>query len=679
MKTSFKRNNYRKQSAPFIKKTDEGFFSHSKEKEPPFATPVQPKLNVGKPNDKYEKEADAVAEQVVQGKQVSPTLNVQRKCAECENEEKEKVQKKGEEDQEVMTKRAFDTSMGEEQVQTKSEAPAKPDIEQDLQTSKGGGTPLPKDVQSEMESGIGADFSGVKVHNDSKAVQMNADLNSQAFTNGKDVYFNQGKYQPESKEGKKLLAHELTHVVQQTGGKKSVQKKENEQTEQQASKPSTQYGKPSTSIKQLNNGQTQMTQTTSFTQVIARKQGDAAKGQEEGGEQQQEDPIFVKQMAPSEEIISSRSNSVSASLAHNATVSGGRVPDPGNFGTTGATLHYDNVSISSSLGTIIGSGTYTVTGDVVHTITWGVLSGTGPSSQVDIASDTDSDIKACNYQLISKDLTPDMSSDNGRPPRDHFWAEDLTIRHERFHAIDQRELDWGPQIVTAMETWLSGQTSPSASNVRSTLLPAAMTEGIRVYNAFVAAPAAEGDAYGDGAPLYRARANSIKTKGDAGDYGQVSIEVTNHPKGGGTHTVVAGDTLWGIAEQVYGHGKHWRAIHRANPGVARRGGNLIFPGQVFNLPHINFDQELGPFLTFGANMVIEADVVIPGGGSHTFTVPANQLFDDTTNCAGNMDVDIMDPDGNSLLNAIWDISGNTTARNNNIEANMQITTGPAGP
>ena len=95
-------------------------------------------------------------------------------------------------------------------------------LETNLNSSKGGGSPLPSQTKSEMESGFGTDFSNVKIHNDSKAVQMNQQLGSQAFANGSDIYFNEGKFNPSSQGGKHLLAHELTHTVQQGA---SVRKK----------------------------------------------------------------------------------------------------------------------------------------------------------------------------------------------------------------------------------------------------------------------------------------------------------------------------------------------------------------------------------------------------------------------------------------------------------------------
>ncbi len=66
-----------------------------------------------------------------------------------------------------------------------------------------------------MERRFGVDFRGVRVHTDSNAVQMNKELNAQAFTYGRDIYFGAGRYNPGTSTGKRLLAHELTHVVQQ--------------------------------------------------------------------------------------------------------------------------------------------------------------------------------------------------------------------------------------------------------------------------------------------------------------------------------------------------------------------------------------------------------------------------------------------------------------------------------
>ena len=77
-----------------------------------------------------------------------------------------------------------------------------------------------------MNSSFGVNFSNVSIHNDSEAINLNSELQAQAFTHGRDIYFNKGKYNPENGEGKRLLAHELTHVVQQqnTLQKKQIQR-----------------------------------------------------------------------------------------------------------------------------------------------------------------------------------------------------------------------------------------------------------------------------------------------------------------------------------------------------------------------------------------------------------------------------------------------------------------------
>ncbi|TQV87425.1 eCIS core domain-containing protein [Aliikangiella coralliicola] len=124
-----------------------------------------------------------------------------------------------------------------------AENTASASFESSLSQSKGGGSPLPDNTRSEMESGIGADFSNVRVHTDSNAAQMSQNINAKAFTHGSDIYFNQGQYNPSSTGGKHLLAHELTHTVQQgASAQKSQQSNRSNQSNQSGdiqSKPDT--------------------------------------------------------------------------------------------------------------------------------------------------------------------------------------------------------------------------------------------------------------------------------------------------------------------------------------------------------------------------------------------------------------------------------------------------------
>jgi len=87
----------------------------------------------------------------------------------------------------------------------------------EVQQRQGGGSPLPDDTRSHMEGFLGADFGDVRVHTDGEAASLNRELSANAFTVGRDVFFSEGQYNPGSRDGQATLAHELTHVTQQTG------------------------------------------------------------------------------------------------------------------------------------------------------------------------------------------------------------------------------------------------------------------------------------------------------------------------------------------------------------------------------------------------------------------------------------------------------------------------------
>jgi hypothetical protein len=82
----------------------------------------------------------------------------------------------------------------------------------------GGGALLDRDTRGFMESRLGADFSDVRVHTDAKATESARSVQAHAYTVGNDVVFQSDKYAPQSDSGQRMLAHELTHVVQQRSG-----------------------------------------------------------------------------------------------------------------------------------------------------------------------------------------------------------------------------------------------------------------------------------------------------------------------------------------------------------------------------------------------------------------------------------------------------------------------------
>ncbi len=164
---------------------------------------IQAKLKVGQPGDKYEQEADRVAAQVVN--QINSPQSVQRETTLEAVEEtvptKPVIQK-------VSTLGSFNSSGG-------GVIAASPQLEADIERAQGGGHPLPNQVCAPMEQAFGADFSRVRVYTDSAAHANTKALQAKAFTDGNNIVFGHGYYAPETLAGKKLLAHELAHVVQQ--------------------------------------------------------------------------------------------------------------------------------------------------------------------------------------------------------------------------------------------------------------------------------------------------------------------------------------------------------------------------------------------------------------------------------------------------------------------------------
>jgi hypothetical protein len=97
-----------------------------------------------------------------------------------------------------------------------------PMVESAINRARGGGQPLDFAVQKQMSGAMEYDFSGIRVHTGSEADMLNEQLSAKAFTTGRDIFFKHGTYDPGSSSGRDLIAHELTHVVQQSTGQVSV-------------------------------------------------------------------------------------------------------------------------------------------------------------------------------------------------------------------------------------------------------------------------------------------------------------------------------------------------------------------------------------------------------------------------------------------------------------------------
>ncbi|MDJ0601580.1 MAG: DUF4157 domain-containing protein [Crocosphaera sp.] len=183
-----------------------------------FSTPpIQSKLSVGKPNDKYEQEADRLATRVVQ--QINtPTFNPFNQSPDRHSVERNKDR----EEDKIQAK----LTLQPKRVITGGEVSS--DLTTPINRARGGGQPLDQGLQKSMGQVMGADFSGVRVHTDGHSDQLNQSLQAKAFTTGQDVFFRQGEYQPSNPGGQELIAHELTHVMQQNrGGVQTMQRKGN--------------------------------------------------------------------------------------------------------------------------------------------------------------------------------------------------------------------------------------------------------------------------------------------------------------------------------------------------------------------------------------------------------------------------------------------------------------------
>ncbi len=171
----------------------------------------QPKLTVNQPNDVYEREADAMADKVMRMAGHSINQNtffkpvdgaVQRKCQACEEEDKH-VHRKESDAGEVQDSNGLDNY---------------------ISSISSAGQPMPESSRQFFEPKFGHNFSNVRLHTDAVAAKSAQSINALAYTSGNHIVFNTGQYSPESDGGKKLMAHELTHVIQQSNGLPAVQR-----------------------------------------------------------------------------------------------------------------------------------------------------------------------------------------------------------------------------------------------------------------------------------------------------------------------------------------------------------------------------------------------------------------------------------------------------------------------
>ena len=177
---------------------------------------VQPKLAIGQAGDPYEQEADQVAQQVVNSLHAPQSPPVSSEATPVAKPQRLPGQS-------AVADVAVMGQGGEGTTEVSEDVVAR------IQRSRGRGRPLGESVQGPMEQAFGADFGGVRIHTDGESHKLNQAIQAKAFTTGQDIYFRGGAYEPGSRGGQELLAHELTHVVQQAGDIRAKGKPNKEQ------------------------------------------------------------------------------------------------------------------------------------------------------------------------------------------------------------------------------------------------------------------------------------------------------------------------------------------------------------------------------------------------------------------------------------------------------------------
>jgi hypothetical protein len=172
---------------------------------------AQPTLRVGPAGDRYEREADSVAGQVVAALR-SPAAGTPG-VGEAERGQApiaRRIQRRGTSGQEA----TISAEGGELDAATDAR----------IRSAQSGGAPLDGAVRSAMEGAFGTSFDHVRVHAGAEAATLNRQIEAKAFTIGSDIFFDGGLPDTTTRDGQHLLAHELTHTVQQTGGSPAVQR-----------------------------------------------------------------------------------------------------------------------------------------------------------------------------------------------------------------------------------------------------------------------------------------------------------------------------------------------------------------------------------------------------------------------------------------------------------------------
>jgi hypothetical protein len=308
----------------------------------------------------------------------------------------------------------------------------------------GGGRPLAEPARAQMESAFGSDFGQVRIHQDPVATTLNRSVSAQAFTTGADIFFRDA-VDLSAPQGQHLLAHELTHVVQQgAAAPDRVQRQEDEGDESESEDSGTGTLGISGVVPDTPGSQIALPQNIrdpgNQHQTRARSNGQGprpgASAANRGNVDDRVGPMRIDPTCdsmlesspnvPLTPAVTSRKDAVSPTVGNvttqpqSATVSpfGSTDVKPG-FKNTAFSLKKDAIKLKFDL-------------DVVYP--WGLASG----GCTDINKGDESIITAESYKKIAKDMKPILNEDSWESPYTKYWSSELTERHEKVHIKDDQ-------------------------------------------------------------------------------------------------------------------------------------------------------------------------------------------------------------------------------------------------
>lgn len=356
------------------------------------------------------------------------------------------------------------------------------DTERSLQSARGGGSALDGSLQRQMGDVMNADLSGVRLHSGAESRDLNDAMGAQAFTVGSDVFFRDGVPDTGTSDGLGLVAHEVAHTVQQ--GASPIRRRVTDRDDEKEGAESEE-----------SEGESETEAKSDGTEPEAESEAES-ETEEEAKEDETEEPVLegtiaeIKPNSDPEDItgagkweedargrrskaahVQRRTDAAPSApvtvelggeIASNSTIResnrapgeldklvGGTMPVTGNitgpvpttdaFGAMATDIKFSGVDWQLKKGKIVVD--LTING----TYEWETYGDTC----IDITAPNCDVVTKDNYQEIADDLTPQLEGKCWRPPRDKYWSQALTERHEKYHAKDA---DWwvkkkGPGVV----------------------------------------------------------------------------------------------------------------------------------------------------------------------------------------------------------------------------------------